>query len=75
MLSGRSTTVVNVATLRIQMNRATFRTGGNGYANACIGCAHFDALKNQSFLDGTRQLVEWQRYSLAAAMYAYDDFL
>ena len=55
--------------------RATFRTGGNGYANACIGCAHFDALKNQSFLDGTRQLVEWQRYSLAAAMYAYDNFL
>ena len=49
--------------------------GGNGYANACIGCAHFDALKNQSFLDGARQLVEWQRYSLAAAMYAYDNFL
>ena len=55
--------------------RATFRTGGNGYANACVGCAHFDALKNQSFIDGTRQLVEWQRYSLAAAMYAYDNFL
>ena len=56
-------------------NRATFLTGGNGYANACIGCAHFDALKNQSFLSKTSELVEWQRYGLASAMYAYDNFL
>eukprot|EP00439_Symbiodinium_sp_Y106_P062179 s2485_g9.t1 len=55
--------------------RATFLTGGNGYAHACIGCAHFDALTNQSFLSGTNELVEWQRYSLASAMYAYDNFL
>ena len=55
--------------------RATFLTGGNGYAHACVGCAHFDALKNQSFLSGTNELVEWQRYSLASAMYTCDNFL
>ena len=48
---------------------------GDGYANACIGRAHLDALKNQSFLSKTSELVEWQRYGLASAMYAYDNFL
>ena len=54
---------------------ARFLTGGNGYAHACIGCAHFDALKTQSFISKTSELVEWQRYGLASAMYAYDHFL
>ena len=27
--------------------RARFLVGGNGHANACIGCAHFNALKVQ----------------------------
>ena len=40
--------------------------------NICIGCAHASALKLQSHVDNFRQLVEWQQYALASAMYAYD---
>ena len=55
----------NVAGLRCCIDHASayydqrqcWFTGGNGYAHACIGCAHFDALKNQSFLSGSMNLL------------------
>ena len=55
--------------------RARFLVGGNGYANACIGCAHFNALKVQSHIGDVKELADWQRYGLASAMYVYDKYL
>ena len=41
----------------------------------CIGCAHTGGIRAQSHLTDYQQLLDWQKYSLASAMYAYDQHL
>ena len=56
-------------------SQASFQCNGNGYPGTCIGCAHIGAIRAQSHLADYQQLLDWQKYSLASAMYAYDQHL
>ena len=56
-------------------SQARFQFNGNGYPGTCIGCAHTGAIRAQSHLTDYQQLLDWQKYALASAMYAYDKHL